>query len=177
MPKNLSVFIGRITKDIELRHTPSGTAVTDFTLAVDAGWGQRKHTLWVNVTAWDKEAERLAEYAKKGSALDITAEYEQDNYEKDGEKKTQHKFILRSWEFAMTGSSKPKNEDDSEDESEEESEEVEETKPVAKKPVAKSAPPAKPQSKPVAKQQYDNKKSGGKRSSIEDEDDSKPIKF
>lgn len=68
---NVCQFIGRLGKDPEMRYTPSGQAVTQFSLAVDHNrkadngeWEQQ--TEWVRVVTWGQLAERSAEYLRKG---------------------------------------------------------------------------------------------------------------
>lgn len=63
--------IGNVGKDAEMRHTPSGQAVTSFPVAANRsytdGQGQRiKETCWYRVTAWGKTAEICNQYVKKG---------------------------------------------------------------------------------------------------------------
>ena len=61
---NQCSFIGRLGKDPELQVTSDGKAYTKFSLAVDQGKGQP--TMWLNVTTWEKLAETVEKYAKKG---------------------------------------------------------------------------------------------------------------
>lgn len=62
-------FIGRLTKDPEMRYTPSGKAVCNFTIAVDDGFGEDKKTIWVNVATWEKQAESCNKFLKKASLV------------------------------------------------------------------------------------------------------------
>jgi single-strand DNA-binding protein len=62
------IFIGRTGKDSVMRYTPSGEAVTSFSLAVDDGYGEKKKTVWVNVSTWGKTAE-LTKDMKKGTLI------------------------------------------------------------------------------------------------------------
>lgn len=61
---NQCQFLGRLGKDPELNYTPSGKAVTKFSLAVDQGKDQK--AMWLNITCWDKLAETIDTYARKG---------------------------------------------------------------------------------------------------------------
>lgn len=68
---NKIFIMGRLTKDPELRRTPSGTAVTSFTLAVDRdfkGQNGEKETDFIEVVAWRNTAEFVAKYFAKGRA-------------------------------------------------------------------------------------------------------------
>src|SRR5437763_16206043 len=64
---NQCSFIGRLGKDPEMNYTPSGKAVTKFSLAVDQGKGQ--DTLWLTIVCWNDLAERMHEYLSKGQLV------------------------------------------------------------------------------------------------------------
>jgi len=61
------IIVGRLTRDPEMRYTPNGKAVTNFSLAVDDGFGENKQTIFYRVTAWDKQAETCNQFLKKGN--------------------------------------------------------------------------------------------------------------
>ena len=61
---NQCSFIGRLGKDPELQVTSEGKPYAKFSLAVDQGKGQS--AMWLNVTTWEKLAETVEKYAKKG---------------------------------------------------------------------------------------------------------------
>lgn len=67
---NHVVLMGRITKEIDLRHTQSGTAVAGFTIAVDRDFapkdGGEKETDFVDIVAWRNTAEFVSKYFGKG---------------------------------------------------------------------------------------------------------------
>ncbi len=73
---NKVVLLGRLGKDPEVKYTPQGTPVAKFTLATnerfkdkEGNWQDR--TEWHNVTAWQRTAEIVGEYLKKGSQVYI----------------------------------------------------------------------------------------------------------
>jgi single-strand DNA-binding protein len=72
------VAVGRLVKDPELRYTPQGKAVTTLNLAVDDGWGENKRTIWMRVTVWDKQAESVSNYLKKGRQVFIEGRLQPD---------------------------------------------------------------------------------------------------
>ena len=75
---NNVTLIGRITKDIELKKTPTGKSVVSFNLAVNRiGEGADFPTC----IAWEKTAEILSKYAKKGSQVGITGSIQTRSYE------------------------------------------------------------------------------------------------
>lgn len=96
-------FIGRLGQDPELQYTPGGTALVKLGLAVN---GRRKvdeewvdETTWVNLTAFGRAAENLAEYSNKGDMLAIDAQYQKRKYkDNEGNDRTGHDFIVREWQ-------------------------------------------------------------------------------
>jgi len=84
---NKALFIGRLVRDPELRHAPSGLAMCTFTLA--CGWQtkDKKGTEFVRVVAYQKLAEIIAEYMKKGSQMFVSGRLNTREYEKDGIKR------------------------------------------------------------------------------------------
>lgn len=88
---NKVVLIGRLTKDPELKYTPStGTAVTTITLAVDNynSKTQEKTADFIPVVLWGKQAENTAQYTLKGSQVAISGRISVRTYDaKDGTKR------------------------------------------------------------------------------------------
>jgi single-strand DNA-binding protein len=70
-------FIGRLGKDPVLEVTSSGKPYTKFSLAVDQGKDQ---TMWLNVTTWDKLAETVEKYAKKGMLVFVQGKLQLRSY-------------------------------------------------------------------------------------------------
>jgi single-strand DNA-binding protein len=89
---NRVMLIGNLTRDIDLRHTPGGTAVTDMGMAVN---DRRKNAqgewvdevTYVDVTLWGRTAEIAAEYLRKGSPVFIEGRLKLDSWEAEGQKK------------------------------------------------------------------------------------------
>ena len=77
-------LVGRLTKDIELKYTGSQTAVATGTLAVNRQFknanGERE-TDFINIVAWRKTAETIANYTSKGSQIGITGRIQTRSYE------------------------------------------------------------------------------------------------
>jgi len=63
------IIVGNVGRDPEMRYTPSGSAVTSFSVAVSDGFGEKKKTIWFRVSAWEKLAETCNNYLKKGSRV------------------------------------------------------------------------------------------------------------
>ena len=71
------VLIGRIGKDVEVKYTKAGDAVTDISLAVNygkTGDDGSKPTQWFKCSLWGKRAESLAPYLKKGTQVCLTVQ-------------------------------------------------------------------------------------------------------
>ena len=80
---NQTILLGRLTSDVELKTTPSGKKVAEFTLAVDKGNDQAN---FFNVVSWEKTAELVAQYTNKGSKVLVQGRLDQQTWEKDGKK-------------------------------------------------------------------------------------------
>lgn len=97
---NKCLFIGNLAKDPELRMTPSGKAVCSFTLAVNSGFGEQKHTEWVNVVVWEKKAELCSQYLSKGRQCYIEGRMQTRSYDdKNGEKRYRTEIIANDVQF------------------------------------------------------------------------------
>ena len=86
---NVVIISGRITKDVEVRYTPSQMAVTSFTLAVDrpVKKGEEKQADFIRCTVFGKQAEMLEKWARKGKRIAIEGRIQTGSYQnKNGEK-------------------------------------------------------------------------------------------
>ena len=99
---NKVILTGNLGGDIELRRIKDDKAVAEVNLAVAAGFGAQKKTLWIGLTLWDKQAENAAQYLSKGRKIAIVGRLDQDEWEdKDsGKKRTKTRVVVESWEFA-----------------------------------------------------------------------------
>ena len=90
---NKVILIGNLGQDPELRYTPSGAAVTNFSIATNEVWkdkegNQQERTEWHRVVLWTRLAEIAGEYLKKGSKIYIEGRLQTRSWEdKDGVKK------------------------------------------------------------------------------------------
>lgn len=71
---NVLTAIGRVGRDAVLRRTQSGDAVLGFSLAIDAGFGDKKVTTWLDCSMWGKRGESVADFIKKGERLGVSGE-------------------------------------------------------------------------------------------------------
>jgi single-strand DNA-binding protein len=95
---NRVILLGNLTRDPELRYTPSGTAVTDIGLAVNdrrkgANGEWIEETTFVDITLWGRTAEIASEYLGKGSPALIEGRLKLDTWEKDGKKNSKLKVV------------------------------------------------------------------------------------
>lgn len=86
---NKVFLIGRLTKDPELRHTQSGMACCQITLAVNRPKQKDKgqEADFINVVVWDKQGENLAKYQTKGNQIAVEGSIRTRNYENNEGKK------------------------------------------------------------------------------------------
>ncbi len=97
---NKVILLGNIGKDPELKYTPSGTAVANFSIATgerfkdkEGQWQER--TEWHNIVAWDKLAEIIGQYVKKGSKLYLEGRLQTRSWDDktSGEKKYRTEIV------------------------------------------------------------------------------------
>ena len=85
-----TTIVGNLTKDPEMRYTPSGTAVTKFTVAVNRGKDKEGNDMgadFYRVVAWGNLAEICGQYLKKGKQVLVEGRIRIEPYEKDGVEK------------------------------------------------------------------------------------------
>lgn len=96
---NKAILIGRLTRDPELRTTPTGRNVCQFAVAVNRTYtsanGEREAD-FINCVVWDKQAENLARYQKKGNQIAVEGRIQTRNYDDNNGKKVYVTEILVS---------------------------------------------------------------------------------
>lgn len=105
---NIFTFTGRMGGNAELRTTPAGKSVCQFSVAVDSGFGDKKATNWVRCTLWEKRGEALAPYLLKGDMVSVSGELRLHEYEIKGEKRASLEVNVREVTLCG-GSAKPNN--------------------------------------------------------------------
>lgn len=73
-------MIGRLGQDPKMNYTPNGKAITKFSMAVDGYENGGKITNWFNVTCFDKTAENVNEYVRKGRQVAVVGEIKVSRY-------------------------------------------------------------------------------------------------
>ena len=90
---NKAILVGNLGRDPELRHTPNGQAVVNFTLATSETWtdksGERQErTEWHRIVVWGKTAEMCNQYLSKGRTVYVEGRIQTREWEdKDGNKR------------------------------------------------------------------------------------------
>jgi len=105
---NRVLLIGNLTRNPEIRYTPSGTAVADLGLAVNESFKNKagetvERTCFVDVVVWSRQAETAAEYLHKGSPVFVEGRLQLDQWEsQEGEKRS--KLRVRADRIQFLGS-------------------------------------------------------------------------
>jgi single-strand DNA-binding protein len=101
-----TIIIGNVGRDPELRYTPSGVAVCDFSVAVSRRWTdrttneQREETTWFSVSAWRNLAETVNQYVHKGMQIMVTGRVNADAYiGQDGQPRASLKLTALDVQF------------------------------------------------------------------------------
>jgi single-strand DNA-binding protein len=100
---NNCIFAGRCGQDAELRTTPEGKAVAQFSIAVDTGktkQGEKRPPLWVRASIWERRAESLAPHIKKGNVVIVSGPVRLEEWkDKDGEHRSQIAVTVLQFTF------------------------------------------------------------------------------
>ena len=95
---NKVFLIGRLSRDPELRHTTSGTAVCQINVAISrpVSQGSEPQTDFINVVVWNKQAENVARYLSKGRQIAIEGRIQTRNYDNNEGKRTYVTEVIAS---------------------------------------------------------------------------------
>ncbi len=103
---NKVILMGNLTRDPEMRYTPKGTAVARLGMAVNRKYttesGEAKEEVtFVDVDAWGKQAEVIAQYCRKGKALLVEGRLKLDQWDDKatGQKRSRLGVVLESFQF------------------------------------------------------------------------------
>lgn len=103
---NKAILIGRLTADPEIKQTPSGAAVTSFSIAVNRSY-DRKITDFINIVAWQKSAEFISKYFYKGNAIGIEGNIQTRSYkDRQGNNRTAFEVVAEKVFFVESKKSK-----------------------------------------------------------------------
>ncbi len=103
---NKVILLGNLTRDPELRYTPQGAAVCEFALALNSVYtnkqtGQKvEEVSYIDLVAWGKTGETIAEYMKKGRQIMVEGRLKQDRWDsQDGKKMSKVRVTVESFTF------------------------------------------------------------------------------
>ena len=103
---NKVILLGNLTRDPELRYTPKGTAVARLGLAVNRSYksetGETKEEVtFLDVDAWGKQAELIAQYLRKGNPLFVEGRLRLDQWDdkQTGQKRSSLKVVMENFQF------------------------------------------------------------------------------
>jgi single-strand DNA-binding protein len=103
---NRTVLVGRLTKDPEIRYSPNGVAVSNFTIAVNRPFSNQsgeREADFINCVVWRRPAENLAEYTGKGSLIGVDGRIQTRSYEgNDGKRIFVTEVVADSVQFLDT---------------------------------------------------------------------------
>lgn len=98
-------IMGRLTKDVELRRTASGTAVANLTLAVDRDFSKDKETDFIECVAWGKTGEFAEKYFSKGKMAIVSGRLQIRKWEdKNGNKRNTAEIVAENIYFGESKS-------------------------------------------------------------------------
>jgi len=99
---NRHFFSGNLTRDPEVKNLPSGSTVTNFSIAVNSSFKDKsgewkENTVFVDFDAWNGLGEAVAKVLNKGDKVYTESEYSLRSWEQDGEKRSKPSFRLVDW--------------------------------------------------------------------------------
>ena len=84
-----AIIVGNLTRDPELRSTPSGAQVCGFSVAVNRKFKDQEEVSFFNCNAWGKLGETIAQYGRKGSGILVSGRLDQRSYDdKNGQRRS-----------------------------------------------------------------------------------------
>ena len=103
---NKVLLMGNLTRDPELRVTPKGTSICQFSLAINRQFKMesgesREEVIYVDIEAWGKQGETIAKYMTKGRPLYVEGRLRLDQWEDKNtkEKRSRMKVVLEQFQF------------------------------------------------------------------------------
>ena len=100
-----AIIVGNLTRDPEMRTTPSGAQVCGFSVAVnrtykDSSGQQQEAVSFIDCTAWGRAAEIITQYAQKGSGIMVCGRLDQRSWEdKEGQKRSRVEIVVEDFNF------------------------------------------------------------------------------
>ena len=106
---NKVIMAGNLTKDPEIRYIPSGTPVTNFSIAVNHRYRQgdelKDDVTYIDIVVFGKQAENCSQYLNKGDGVLVEGRLQQRRWEgEDGQKKSKYEVVAQNIRFMPKGS-------------------------------------------------------------------------
>ena len=124
MSNHFLSITGYLGKEVTMRYTPNGTAVSNFTMATTRKWTnsdgeKQEETVWFQVSAWGRQAETVNEYLGKGDLVQVHGRLKPNEYgspriwtTKDGDPRANFEVTAERVDFLKTnGSGEPTDEE------------------------------------------------------------------
>jgi single-strand DNA-binding protein len=104
MSLNKVMIIGRLGQDVELKYTPAGQAIANFSVATTEKWKdksgqQQERTEWHRIVVWGKLAELCNQYLKKGRQTFLEGTLQTRSWDKDGETRYTTEIVAKTVQF------------------------------------------------------------------------------
>ncbi len=108
---NKIILVGNLSRDVELKYTPSGTAIANFGIATnrtykDASGQQEQEVMFIDVKVFGRSAEIANQYLHKGKRVLVEGRLAQEQWvDRNGQKRSKHVVIAEKVQFMDTKSS------------------------------------------------------------------------
>lgn len=107
---NKVILMGNLTRDPEVRTTPNGQSVANFSLAVNRTWkgadgNQQESVSYIDCVAWGRTGEVIAQYMQKGRPILVSGRLDQRSWEQDGQKRSKVEVVIEDFNFVGGGGS------------------------------------------------------------------------
>lgn len=100
---NKVIILGRLGKDPELKYTANGKAFARFSVATESGYNENAKTEWHNIVAWEKLAEIVNQYLRKGAQVYLEGRIQTREWDKDGVKQRMTEIVADQVVFCGGG--------------------------------------------------------------------------
>jgi len=105
---NKVVLMGNLTRDPEVRTTPSGQSVANFSLAVNRTWkgadgNTQEAVSYIDCVAWGRPGEVIAQYLQKGRPVLVSGRLDQRSWDQDGQKRSKVEVVVEDFNFVGGG--------------------------------------------------------------------------
>lgn len=105
---NKVILMGNLTRDPEVRTTPNGQSVANFSLAVNRTWkgadgNQQESVSYIDCVAWGRTGEVIAQYIQKGRPILVSGRLDQRSWEQDGQKRSKVEVVVEDFNFVGGG--------------------------------------------------------------------------